>query len=183
MCALGCRCRETLVETPACNGIWYGVQWKVNKLKRKIRLNNVNCTTSPGFIRWFLRSPGFCSFYRHGNQFQLVQRSMFACCWRSFRRRSPILLFICMVQTRLQANSSTFMLFLVGFCFWFGFFMVIHCHYCHRFHSLTHATSATCVFADRLIKRFINLFHIHSSLSWLLLMLFVSFFASLHVSY
>lgn len=49
--------------------------------------------------------------------------------------------------------------------FFIRFFMVIHCHYCHRFHSLTHATSATCVFADRLIKRFINLFHIHFSLT------------------
>lgn len=44
-------------------------------------------------------------------------------------------------------------------------FTVTHCHHCYpRFHSLTHATSATCVFADRVIKRFINSHRIFRSM-------------------
>lgn len=56
-----------------------------------------------------------------------------------------------------EPNQKTHSLFWHFVCLLCRRFTVTHCHHCHRVvHSLTHAMGATSVFADRVIKRFMN---------------------------
>lgn len=130
-CALGCRCRKYICSVCVrarvyCDAVRCAL-WKVNKLKRKMCLNNDNCTVI--FIARicsvvFLYKPtSILSFYRNGNQFQLVQRSL--CMFAVEDHLEDVHLFYYLFASNKHACNNThscyFRLILLLLFFSFGF--------------------------------------------------------------